>query len=119
MMNMRFVLSALFAALLTSCSHVSCSDVASDAITVNAVVLDVKRSEDIYDDGRTLIYEEMTCQSDQASGGQTFTFTHGDVSRMKRIKRHQKLRLTVKKKAWASPYRIISDGDVVRMGMVP
>lgn len=49
MIAMRFVLSALFAALLTSCSDVSCSDVASDAITVNAVVLDVKRSEDIYD----------------------------------------------------------------------
>lgn len=119
MMNMRFVLSALFAALLTSCSHVSCSDVASGAITVNAVVLDVKRSEDIYDDGRTLTYEEMQCQSDDASGGQVFTFIHGDVCRMKRIKRHQKLRLTVKSKAWSSPYRIISDGDIVRMEIVP
>lgn len=76
----------------------------------------MNRGEDIYDDGQTMPYEEIECQVDGPDGAKSFVIYHAGYDRMKKIKKDQKLRIKVKRKAWISS-RVISvdSGDITHM----
>ena len=80
---------------------------------LKAKVIDVTFNEDIYEDGRTVAYEEIECEIRNGEEITKITIINNDYHTMNTIKVNQYILLTIRKTEWIS-----SDDFVIPNNMI-
>ena len=97
-MKTKFILRILISIVLLfqPVMTVSCACSMHDLTTLKAKVIDVTFNEDIYEDGRTVAYEEIECEIRNGEEITKITIMNYDYHTMNTIKANQYILLTIK-----------------------
>ena len=100
----KFILRILISIVLLfqPVMTVSCTCSMRGLTTLRTKVIDVTFNEDIYEDGRTVAYEEIECEIRNGEGITKITIINYDYHTMSTIKANQYILLTIKETEWIS-----------------
>lgn len=114
-MKTKFILRILISIVLLfqPVMTVSCTCSMHGLTTLRAKVIDVTFNEDIYEDGRTVAYEEIECEIRNGEEITKITIINYDHHTMSTIKANQYILLTIKETEWISGDDFVIHNNVI------